>query len=401
MHKGILRIVLLIAGLLNMAAAHASDYKGGYLGGKFGVNISEASGAINAPKAGTFAYGMQGGYIQGGYNWDLSAVTVGVGTYADFNSYEKHTNGVTYGSRAYGLDAKLGYPVDDWLVYAKIGYGYSVGTKDLRAVKQKSANSAFGVEYKFFARWGAIVEYKTDAFSSKDSSIKITNKTISFGLNYYFDRPEVEKEITLSAPEIDAPEPELDLALLASEAPPDIGGSVTTAAEVAPDPESWKVLQDGKTIRIADADFVPEAPQLISVNNQVLDEIAEFTVKNLRDLLEIAAYSDGPEPQNRKLSVERAEAVKKYLINRGVKVRRISVKDKGPVNPIGDNKTEEGRAENRRLEISAIIVKVPKEKERKSEAKTKTTTDTKPAIKPATTAAPDPDADLDPELLPP
>lgn len=382
MHKGILRIVIvLIAGLLSMAAAHASDYKGGYLGGKFGVNISEASGAINAPRAGTFAYAMQGGYLQGGYNWDLSAVTIGVGTYADFNSYEKHTNGVAYGSRAYGLDAKLGYPVDDWLVYAKIGYGYSVGTRDLRAVKQKSANSAVGVEYNFLARWGAIVEYKTDAFSNKDSSIKITNKTLSFGLNYYFDRPEVEEVVVNTAPIFDGPEPELDLDFIASDSPPDIGGdssTITPQDSITLDPESWKALLEGKAVRIEGANFISETNKLMGVVSKELDETAEFAAKHPDAKLEVAGYSDSSEKKARQLSLGRAQAIKKYLVKKGVAAKRISVKNKGPADPIGDNNTEEGRAKNRRVEIRATV----KEQKKVSLAASTPASDSTPSTAP-------------------
>lgn len=396
MHNGILRIaIVLIATLLNMVAVHASDYTGRYLVGKFGVNNSGATGAIAVPSESTFAYGVQGAYIGGGYNWDVSAVTVGIGAYADFNSNEKHADGVAYGSRAYGMDVKLGYPVDDWLPYAKFGYGYSTGTRTLSAVAQNSTNTAVGIEYKFFARWGAIVEYKIDAFSNKDRSIRITNKTLSFGLSYYFDRPAVDKVVALSVPELDlGSEPELDLDLLASEPPPEIGTSATTTVEATPDPESWKVLQAGKSIRIDDANFVSEATQLISANSQELDEIAGFAVKNFPVLLEVAGYSDGPEPQNRKLSLGRAEEVKKYLVNRGVMARAITVKDKGPVDSVADNGTEEGRANNRRIEISATVIKIPKAKEKQPATKSKTT-------KPATTSAPDPDSDLDPGSLPP
>lgn len=203
-----------------MVAAQASDYSGGYLGGKFGINNSSATGTTSAPSASTLAYGVQGGYIEGGYNWDMRTATIGVGAYADFNSYEKHLNGVSYGSRAYGMDAKLGMPVDDWLLYAKIGYGYSTGTRELSAVGQNSPNTAVGVEYKLASRWGAISEYKINAFSNRDGSISIKNKTLTFGLNYYFDRPEIAPVVAVAVPELEPepePEPETDLA---SDPPP-------------------------------------------------------------------------------------------------------------------------------------------------------------------------------------
>jgi len=65
---------------------------------------------------------VQGGYLQAGYNWDLYAIVVGLGAYYDVNNYSIHSNNVGYSSRAYGLDTKLGLPVDDWLPYIKLGY---------------------------------------------------------------------------------------------------------------------------------------------------------------------------------------------------------------------------------------------------------------------------------------
>lgn len=372
MHKGVLRIaIVLSAALLNMISAQASDYKGGYIGGKFGINNSSASGAISAPSASTFAYGVQGGYLQGGYNWDVSAATIGVGAYADFNSYEKHENGVEYGSRAYGMDTKLGLPAGDWLPYGKIGYGYSTGTRDLGAVANKSLNYAIGVEYKLVSRLGAIVEYKGDSFSNKDGSVTIRNRTLSFGLNYYFDRPEVAPIIAVSVPELEQlglPEPELDTDI-ASEPPPDIGSSIVSSSKIQSDPESWRTLLDNNTVRVEGSRFVTGSAVLESgvvVSGPVmlmpgdvkeLKEVVAFAGKYPDSKLELTGYSDniGSEEFNQMQSLARAESVKKYMVKKGVAADRISTKGEGSANPVGDNNTYEGRAINHRVEIHAVV----------------------------------------------
>ena len=186
-----------------------SEFWGGYFGAKFGVINSSVSGTISAPNARTLSYGMQGGYIQAGYNWDLfRTIVVGVGAYADWNNYAVHSNDVAYSSSAYGLDLRLGYPVEYWFPYAKLGYGYNTGNKNdgLRIVSQNSRNIAAGVEYNIAPRWSLIAEYKINSFSNKDRSITIHNKLFSFGFNYYFDKPlETKKDIV---PIIDAPIPE-------------------------------------------------------------------------------------------------------------------------------------------------------------------------------------------------
>jgi len=360
MHKVALCLVLFVT-LLNFKTAQASDYAGGYFGGKFGVNRTSASGTVNSPSHSTFAYGVQGGYLEGGYNLDVKAVTVGLGAYYDYNAYEQLSSGPQFTSWAYGLNAKFGLPIDDWLLYGKYGYGYSTGTRDLSMVNQRSSNFAFGAEYELVNRWGAVVEYKVDDFSNKDGTIKISNKTLAFGLIYYFDRSDKAKE-QAPAPEVDLqPEPytEVDLGL-DTEPPPDIGSSVaTTGTAVASDPESWQDLLENKTVIIEGTIFAAGTTVRLRADYiKELEDLAAFARKFPTAKFEIVGYSDnlGSADYNKRLSLAQAETAKNYLVVKGVAADRISAKGKGPEDPIGDNNTPEGRAKNRRLEIIAIIM---------------------------------------------
>ena len=64
--------------------------------------------------------------------------------------------------------------------------------------------------------------------------------------------------------------------------------------------------------------------------------------------------SVGGDAYNQKLSVQRAESVKAYLVSKGVEKNRVYTEGKGEKQPVADNKTAEGRAKNRRVEIEVV-----------------------------------------------
>jgi len=72
--------------------------------------------------------------------------------------------------------------------------------------------------------------------------------------------------------------------------------------------------------------------------------------------VEIEGYCDwiGTEEYNQKLSEERAQTVKSYLVSKGIAETRLTTIGFGKTNPIADNKTDEGRAMNRRIVFRII-----------------------------------------------
>jgi OOP family OmpA-OmpF porin len=62
----------------------------------------------------------------------------------------------------------------------------------------------------------------------------------------------------------------------------------------------------------------------------------------------------GSEAYNQKLSLRRAEAVKAYMVSKGIEANRIYTEGKGEKQPVADNRTAEGRAKNRRVEIEVV-----------------------------------------------
>ena len=64
--------------------------------------------------------------------------------------------------------------------------------------------------------------------------------------------------------------------------------------------------------------------------------------------------SVGSDAYNQKLSMRRSEAVKAYLVSKGIEKNRVYTEGKGEKQPVADNKTKEGRAKNRRVEIEVV-----------------------------------------------
>ena len=87
-----------------------------------------------------------------------------------------------------------------------------------------------------------------------------------------------------------------------------------------------------------------------------LDDLAnKMRGINLEVVIAIGhADSIGTDAYNQKLSVRRAEAVKAYLVSKGIEANRVYTEGKGEKQPVADNKTAEGRAKNRRVEIEVI-----------------------------------------------
>jgi len=96
---------------------------------------------------------------------------------------------------------------------------------------------------------------------------------------------------------------------------------------------------------------------LSSQGKSTLDKIAS-DLSSLRTgyMLELQGFTDsqGSEQYNIGLSQRRVESVERYLVSKNLPLFRISVVGLGKENPVADNKTRDGRAQNRRVEIRVL-----------------------------------------------
>ena len=103
--------------------------------------------------------------------------------------------------------------------------------------------------------------------------------------------------------------------------------------------------------------FAFNSDEILADSYPVLDEVAD-TIEEHVDIEKIRieghASADGNDRHNLLLSAARAEAVRRYLVDKGVAAERLVAEGYGEERPIADNTTPEGREENRRVELHIV-----------------------------------------------
>lgn len=135
---------------------------------------------------------------------------------------------------------------------------------------------------------------------------------------------------------------------------------VVAAPAPAPKPmpkETWQTKVTQKPVRLDGASFDVGSSRLQRGDIPGLEEVVSTATEHPEINFVVEGYTSntGGEQMNQRLSEERANSVKRYLVGKGVAAERITTKGFGEANPIADNNTAEGREANRRVEIRYTV----------------------------------------------
>ncbi len=363
---------LLLVGVA--VSSQASQFSGPYAGLNVGQNTSSLTAQADKKKV----------YLglKAGYNMDVGSFLLGGEVFADAHNE-------SYTKEDLGLDARLGLPMNKWMPYLKLGVaGTTPGTR---------LHGGLGLEYSLSDRWSINAEYTTDTTNKSGSTYK--NNNITLGINGYFGddsgkagastaaaraaadkaaadavaKEAADKAAADAAAKAAAEQTAAGRAAAAKAAADKAAADAAAAAKAAADKaaadaaakaaeSAYKTLLTDKPVTLEGASFASGSSKLNTSANAQLDDIVKFAADNKDAGLTIVGYTDdrGNAAKNEKLSAARAAAVKAYLVGKGVAADRITTNGAGSANPIGDNKTDAGRAQNRRVEIKSVITEVKK-----------------------------------------
>lgn len=236
-------------------------------------------------------------------------------------------------------------------------------------------NFGIGAEYKYDENWNIVAQlgFATIANTKFDGAWGAapgggllggsfdSYATFDLGVNYFFDKGEPSKICQLyDGLKVENQNDPVDYERIENivkkyipreivkEVPAKLDGGVNNA------PYGYNAKDD--TWVLVGINFDNNSTKFTAESYPILFHAALVLLQNPDLKVEVQGHTDniGSDASNQKLSERRAEAVKNYLVARGVKADRIKTVGYGEKNPIADNKTAEGRAMNRRIEFKVI-----------------------------------------------
>ncbi|MHB9039171.1 MAG: OmpA family protein [Melioribacteraceae bacterium] len=224
-------------------------------------------------------------------------------------------------------------------------------------------NMGGGVEWSIDSRWKVLTEYGYHMMfnSELDGAIvplpsevngRDSYMTLNIGLLYYFDKGAPSKMcepcpqgITMEAKDVDYNRIE---DMIVKHIPKEVVKEVVVDRYI-------RAISDDRLVLVG-VNFAFDKSDLLPESYPVLDNAVKLLNEKPNVNVEIEGYTDyiDTKEYNQKLSEERAQTVKNYLVSKGIAENRLTTIGFGKSNPIADNTTEEGRAMNRRIVFRII-----------------------------------------------
>jgi len=121
-----------------------------------------------------------------------------------------------------------------------------------------------------------------------------------------------------------------------------------------------RVTRSGSQLRLNPPVKFPKGTTMTPESEASINELAKVLIDNKAVLkrVTLTGFTDnrGFGPTNKKLSADRAAVLREALIKRGVAADLLAAEGRGGDNPIADNATQQGREDNRRIEIGIELV---------------------------------------------
>jgi outer membrane protein OmpA-like peptidoglycan-associated protein len=210
-----------------------------------------------------------------------------------------------------------------------------------------------------FLRYLHVIQPERSGYDNHDAKLLSLGISIEFGAG--IERKAAEQQPVVS----EAPPKEIIKEVCPDGDGDGIPDSVDRCLDVAGTADNWGcpeykrvVVKRDKLELKENIYFAWNSAELDSASHPVLDEVVQALKDNkaFRVQLEGHADSSGSDTQNQPLSEQRAEAVSNYLVSHGVEKERLLSKGFSSSMPAGDNKTTQGREDNRRVEFVVYFI---------------------------------------------